>query len=171
MDLQTLCIIVIIGGAVTMLIKAMAAAAKKPAPRRRKLPKGTLALDDALGKINETIRIVQDMLGERAPGRRDPGGARFYIAYLVGITREVAKMNGVPYGPALETPIRMEIIRLGVPNAGGDGLMRLLISEEGQNGLASGELDGQEACSGSYKGPYFSRIVTYFENAAVSDDE
>ncbi len=171
MDLQTLCIIVIIGGAIAMLVRATASAAKRPTVQRHRLPKETIALDDALGKVNETVRIVQELLGTRAPGRRDPGGTRFYIAYLIGVAREIAKMNGVAYGPALETPIRMEMIRLGIAEGGPEALARLLASEEGENGLASGELDGRDACAGNYAGPYFARIQSYFESAAVSDDD
>jgi len=169
-DLQTLCIVIIIGGAVAMLVRAVSTAAKRPQARRRRRAPATLALDDALGKLNETIRIIQSMPDVRSPGRHDPAGTRFYIAYLVGIAREVAKMNGVAYGPALETPVRMEIIRLGVPG-GADAMRRLLATDEGANGLAAGELDGAEACAPNGRGPYFQRIRSYFADVSVSDDE
>lgn len=172
MDLQTLCIVLILAGVVAMLIRAIVSAGRKPAPRpariRRRHPSAAFALDDALDKVNETIRILHETLGERAPGRRDPDGARFYIAYLGGVAREIAKMNRVPYGPALETPIRMEIIRLGLSGANGsDAMTRVLTSDAGQQGFAAGELDGIEACDPNFRGEYFSRIQTYFTDAEV----
>lgn len=173
MDLQTLCIFLILAGVVAMLVRAIFAAGKKPKAQAvrttKKLPSAAFALDDALDKVNETIRILQDTLGNYAPGRHDPDGAKFYIAYLTGITHEVAKMNRVPYGPALETPIRMEVIRLGLDghSGGGGAMSRILLSESGQQGLAAGELDGIEACDPNFRGAYFSRIQTYFADAEV----
>lgn len=134
----------------------------------RKPPPGAFALDDALDKVNETIRILQQTLGERLPGRRNPEGGRFYIAYLVGITREIARMNKVAYGPALETPIRMELIRLGIDGTdSSDTMIRIMRSEEGQHGLTAGEMDGAEACHPNFKGDYFSRIQSYFADSKV----
>lgn len=172
MDLQTLCIVLILAGVAAMMIRAIVTAGRKPAPKtvrmRRRHPSAAFALDDALDKLNETIRILQDTLGDRAPNRRDPDGARFYIAYLGGIAREIAKMNRVPYGPALETPIRMEIIRLGLGGSGaGDAMARILASDAGQQGLAAGELDGIEACDPNFRGTYFARIQTYFTDVEV----
>ncbi len=173
MDLQTLCIIVILAGVVVMILRAIVAAGRKPQARparvRKKLPNAAFALDDSLDKVNETIRILQDTLGTHAPGRHDPEGAKFYIAYLAGITHEVAKMNRVPYGPALETPIRMEIIRLGLGAnvSGSDALSRVLATDSGQQGYAAGELDGIDACDPHFRGVYFSRIQTYFTDAAL----
>ncbi len=172
MDLQILAIIVILGGVVAMLIRTMLRAARTPAPPRtttlRRLPPGTFALDDALEKVNETTRILQESLGPRAPGRADPEGGRFYVAYLVGVAREIAKMNEVAYGPALETPIRMELIRLGLAEGDNDMVMaKLLATHEGQQGLAAGELDGRDACNPNYQGPYFGRIQSYFQDTGV----
>lgn len=173
MDLQTLCIFLILAGVVVMMVRAIVAAGRKPQTKsvrvRKKMPSAAFALDDALDKVNETIRILQDTLGTYAPGRHDPEGAKFYIAYLTGITHEIAKMNRVPYGPALETPIRMEIIRLGISgNTGGsDALSRVLATDSGQQGYAAGELDGIDACDPDFRGTYFSRIQTYFADAQV----
>ena len=172
MDLQTLCIVIILGAAVWMLVRAMIAAGrtnamgqKRPA---KKAPAGALALNDALDKLNETVRILQQGLGDQAPGRNDPSGRRFYIAYLVGIAREIAKMNRVAYGPALETPIRMEMIRLGIGiGAGSEIMARLMASDEGQQGLIAGEMDGLDACDPIFTGPYFARILSYFTDAEV----
>jgi hypothetical protein len=108
------------------------------------------------------------MLGDDAPGRRNPDGGRFYIAYLIGISREIARMNKVAYGPALETPIRMELIRLGMDGTdSSDAMVRIMRSEEGQHGLAAGELDGAEACHPNFQGEYFSRIQSYFADSKV----
>lgn len=172
MDPQTLCIVAILTGVVAMLLRAILAAGKqRPLPAKRmvkRAPAAAFALDDALDKLNETIRILHDTLGPRSPGRRDPEGARFYIAYLVGIAREIAKMNRVAYGPALETPVRMELIRLGMnAQGGGEAIARILSLDEGQQGLAAGEMDGAEACNPSYRGAYFARIQTYFTDAQV----
>ena len=171
MDLQTLCIVVILASVVTMLVRAMLNNAKprsKSVAGNRKPPPGAFALDDALDKINETIRILQHMLGDDAPGRRNPDGGRFYIAYLIGISREIARMNKVAYGPALETPIRMELIRLGMDGTdSSDAMVRIMRSEEGQHGLAAGELDGAEACHPNFQGEYFSRIQSYFADSKV----
>lgn len=172
MDLQTLCIVLILAGVVAMLVRAILSAGRRPQsrkkPMRRQAPSGALALDDALDKLNETVRILQEELDERAPGRSDVDGARFYIAYLTGIAREIAKMNRVPYGPALETPIRMEMIRLGLNgSAGVDAMPRILASDAGQQGFAAGELDGIDACDPDYRGTYFERIRTYFIDAPV----
>ena len=172
MDLQTLCIVVILAGVLTMLVRAIMAAGQKrsqPAKRSTKRPPpGAFALDDALDKVNETIRILGESMGEHAPSRRDPDGARFYIAYLTGIAREVAKMNRVAYGPALETPIRMELIRLGMDgNNSNESMARLLATDEGQQGLVAGEMDGAEACNPNYRGEYFSRIRSYFTDTRV----
>lgn len=155
-----------------MLVRAIMSGGKrksrKSAHDSRRPPPGAFALDDALDKVNETIRILQEMLGERAPGRRHPDGGRFYIAYLVGVTREIARMNKVAYGPALETPIRMELIRLGLDGTNStDSMTRIMRSEEGQQGLAAGEMDGAEACHPDYKGDYFSRIKSYFSDFEV----
>lgn len=151
----------------TMLVRAIMSSGKSRSKAAKKSsrrpPPGAFALDDALDKVNETIRILQQMLGNRSPGRRNPDGARFYIAYLVGIAREIARMNKVAYGPALETPIRMELIRLGLDGTDStDAMTRIMRSEEGQQGLAAGELDGAEACHPNFKGEYFSRIGSYF---------
>lgn len=175
MDLQTLSIVVILASVVAMLVRTMMRGIQRPSTTRtstlKKLPAGTFALDDSLDKINETIRILQDTLDTRAPGRSDPDGGRFYIAYLVGIAREVAKMNGVAYGPALETPIRMELIRLDLGSGDSDQVMsKLMASSEGQQGLAAGELDGREACDPAFKGIYFERIQTYFQDTGVRGD-
>lgn len=172
MDLQTLCIFVILASIVGMLVRAIVSAGRKPVKRvsrvQRRTPGGAFALDDALDKLNETIRIIHDGLGERTPGRHDPEGARFYIAYLTGIAREIAKMNHVAFGPALETPIRMEVIRLNLDGkSASDAMARLLASDEGQQGLAAGELDGVEACDPNYRGGYFSRIQSYFNDVEV----
>lgn len=173
MDLQTLCIIVILAGVVVMMLRAIVAAGRKPQARpaqvRKKMPNAAFALDDALDKVNETIRILQDTLGNNAPGRHDPEGAKFYIAYLTGVTHEIAKMNRVPYGPALETPIRMEIIRLGLAGTtgGSDSLPRVLATDSGHQGFAAGELDGIDACNPHFRGTYFARIQTYFADAQV----
>lgn len=154
-----------------MLVRAIMSNGKsgsKSASKSRKPPPSAFALDDALDKINETIRILQQMLGDRAPGRRNPDGGRFYIAYLVGITREIARMNKVAYGPALETPIRMELIRLGLDGTDStDAMIRIMRSEEGQHGLTAGEMDGAEACHPNFKGDYFSRIESYFSDSKV----
>ncbi len=154
-----------------MLVRAIMSNGKsrsKSANGRHKPPPGAFALDDALDKINETVRILQQMLGERAPGRRNPDGGRFYIAYLVGITREIARMNKVAYSPAVETPIRMELIRLGLDGTdSSEAMVRIMRSEEGQHGLAAGELDGAEACYPEFKGEYFSRIQSYFADSKV----
>lgn len=170
MDLQTLCIVIILGAVVAMLVRAIFAAGmdKANALKKSKPLPGAVALDDALDKLNETVRIVQQNLGDKAPGRRDPSGARFYIAYLVGIAREIAKMNQIAYGPALETPIRMEMIRLGISGKDtGETIARLLASDEGEHGLVAGEMDGGEACDPAFKGEYFSRIRTYFQDTPV----
>jgi hypothetical protein len=172
-DLQTLCIVVILGAAVFMLVRAMFVAGKseprvvRTSSSSKPLP-GAFALNDALDKLNETVRILQDGLGEQAPGRADPSGRRFYIAYLVGIAREIAKMNRVAYGPALETPIRMEMIRLGIGvGASSEIMARLIASEEGQQGLVAGEMDGVDACDPDFNGTYFARILSYFTDAQV----
>jgi len=172
LDLQTLCIVVILAGVITMLARAMLNAGKTRARMKRrtisKPPPGAFALDDALDKLNETIRILQRDLGDQAPGRQDPAGLRFYIAYLVGIAREIARMNKIAYGPALETPIRMEMIRHNISSTGGsDALARILGSDEGQQGLIAGEMDGADACDPGYDGPYFGRILSYFTDAQV----
>lgn len=172
LDLQTLCIVVILAGVITMLVRAMMTAGTSRTKARRrtvsKPPPGVFALDDGLDKLNETIRILQRDLGDQAPGRNDPGGLRFYIAYLVGIAREIARMNKIAYGPALETPIRMEMIRHGISSSGsGDAMARLLSSDEGQQGLIAGEMDGVDACDPNYEGPYFGRILSYFTDAQV----
>ncbi len=173
MDLQTLSIVLILGGVVAMLVRTMLAAGRRRAkPRQvRKIKRpsgGAFALDDALDKLNETIRILDDTLAERAPTRGDAEGARFYAAYLVGVAREVARMNRIAYGPALETPIRMELIRLGLSgNSSGDALARILATDEGQQGLIAGEMDGVEACDPDFRGTYFARIQTYFTDAQV----
>ena len=172
MDLQTLCIVIILGAAVWMLVRAMIAAGRTNAMGRKrtanKAPAGALALNDALDKLNETVLILQQGLGDQAPGRNDPSGRRFYIAYLVGIAREIAKMNRVAYGPALETPIRMEMIRLGIGiGAGSEIMARLMASDEGQQGLIAGEMDGLDACDRTFTGPYFARILSYFTDAEV----
>ena len=136
--------------------------------RGHRPPPSAFALDDALDKINETIRILQQLLGDCAPGRRNPDGGRFYIAYLAGITREVARMNKVAYGPALETPIRMELIRLGLDGTdSNDAMIRIMRSEEGQHSLAAGEMDGAEACNPDFNGDYFSRVQSYFADSKV----
>lgn len=172
MDLQTLCIVVILGAAVLMLVRAMFEAGKTaPRVNRRAASKplpGAFALDDALDKLNETVRILQHALAEQAPGRADPSGRRFYIAYLVGIAREIAKMNKIAYGPALETPIRMEMIRLGIGvGASREIMARLIASDEGQQGLIAGEMDGADACDPNFSGTYFARILSYFTDAQV----
>lgn len=172
LDPQTLCIVAILTGVVALLMRAIMAAGKvraRPVKRMiKRPPAGAFALDDALDKLNETIRILHDTLGPRAPGRRDPEGARFYIAYLIGIAREIAKMNRIAYGPALETPVRMELIRLGMQSQGsGEAIARILSLDEGQQGLAAGELDGVDACNPSYRGPYFARIQSYFTDVQV----
>lgn len=180
MDLQTLCIVVILAAMVTMLVRALLAAGKsharaggksRSAGRKRQAAKplpGAFALDDALDKLNETVRILQRDLGDQAPGRSDPSGLRFYIAYLVGIGREIAKMNKIAYGPALETPIRMEMIRHGISGGNGSDVMaRILASDEGQQGLIAGEMDGADACDPDYTGEYFVRILSYFTDAQV----
>jgi hypothetical protein len=171
LDLQTLCIVVILASVVTMLVRAIMSNGKsrsKSSKGRHKPPPGAFALDDALDKINETIRILQQLLGDRAPGRRNPDGGRFYIAYLVGVTREIARMNKVAYGPAVETPIRMELIRLGLDGTdSSEAMVRIMRSEEGQHGLAAGEMDGTEACHPEFKGEYFSRIQSYFVDSKV----
>lgn len=154
-----------------MLVRAIMSNGKsrsKSSNGSRKPPPGAFALDDALDKINETIRILQQILGDRAPGRRNPDGGRFYIAYLVGITREISRMNKVAYGPAVETPIRMELIRLGLDGTDStEAMIRIMRSEEGQHGLAAGELDGAEACNPNYQGDYFSRVQSYFADSKV----
>ncbi len=175
MDLQTLSIVVILASVVAMLVRTMMRSVRRPSQPRtstlKRLPAGAFALDDSLDKINETIRILQDTLGACAPGKADPDGGRFYIAYLVGIAREVAKMNGVAYGPALETPIRMELIRLGLGSGDSDKTMaKLMASAEGQQGLAAGELDGGDACDPAFRGVYFERIQTYFQDTGVRGD-
>lgn len=172
MDLQTLCIVVILAAMVTMLVRALLNAgntrAKSRRPKAAKPLPGAFALDDALDKLNETIRILQRDLGDQAPGRSDPSGLRFYIAYLVGIAREIAKMNRIAYGPALETPIRMEMIRHGISGGNGNDVMaRILASDEGQQGLIAGEMDGADACDPDYSGAYFARILSYFTDAQV----
>ena len=172
MDLQTLCIVVILAAMVWMLVRALFAAGNtrskaKRRPASKPLP-GAFALDDALDKLNETVRILQHDLGEQAPGRSDPSGLRFYIAYLVGVAREIARMNKIAYGPALETPIRMEMIRHGITaSTGSDVMARILASDEGQQGLIAGEMDGADACDPDYKGTYFMRILSYFTDAQV----
>ncbi len=169
MDLQTLCIVIILTAMVMMLMRALLAAGKtRKRPKRVAPPPGAFALDDALDKLNETVRILQRDLGEQAPGRSDPSGLRFYIAYLVGVAREIARMNKIAYGPALETPIRMEMIRLGITgSSGGDVMARILASDEGQQGLIAGEMDGADACDPDYSGGYFTRILSYFTDAQV----
>ncbi len=170
MDLQTLCIVVILAAMVWMLMRALLAAGR---PRKRRKaaaapPPGAFALDDALDKLNETVRILQRDLGEQAPGRSDPSGLRFYIAYLVGVAREIARMNKIAYGPALETPIRMEMIRHGISaSSNSDVMARILASDEGQQGLIAGEMDGADACDPNYSGTYFVRILSYFTDAQV----
>ena len=172
MDLQTLCIFVILAAMVTMLVRALLNAgnnrAKSRRPKAAKPLPGAFALDDALDKLNETIRILQRDLGDQAPGRSDPSGLRFYIAYLVGVAREIAKMNKIAYGPALETPIRMEMIRHGRSGGNGNDVMvRILASDEGQQGLIAGEMDGADACDPDYSGTYFARILSYYTDAQV----
>ncbi|MBO6519435.1 MAG: hypothetical protein JJ900_00980 [Rhodospirillales bacterium] len=172
MDLQTVCIVAILAAMIAMLVRAMLNAGKARTKVKKravsKPPPGAFALDDALDKLNETVRILQRDLGDQAPGRNDPGGLRFYIAYLVGVAREIAKMNKIAYGPALETPIRMEMIRHGISSStGGDAMARLLASDEGQQGLIAGEMDGVDACDPNYDGPYFARILSYFTDAEV----
>lgn len=170
MDLQTLCIVVILAAMVWMLVRALLAAGKpkRHAKRTAAPPPGAFALDDALDKLNETVRILQNDLGEQAPGRGDPSGLRFYIAYLVGIAREIARMNKIAYGPALETPIRMEMIRHGISaSSGSDVMARILASDEGQQGLIAGEMDGADACDPNFDGVYFMRVLSYFTDAQV----
>jgi len=173
LDLQTFCIVVILGGIVFMLVRTMLAAGRKRAKPRQvqkiKRPSGgAFALDDALDKLNETIRILDETLADRAPTRGDAEGARFYVAYLVGVAREIARMNRIAYGPALETPIRMELIRFGISGGStGDALARILATDEGQQGLTAGEMDGVEACNPDFRGTYFARIQTYFTDAQV----
>lgn len=154
-----------------MLVRAIMSNGKsrsKSTKGAHKPPPGAFALDDALDKINETVRILQQTLGERMPGRRNPDGGRFYIAYLIGITREIARMNKVAYGPALETPVRMELIRLGLDGTDStEAIVRIMRAEEGQHGLAAGEMDGAEACNPNFKGDYFSRIQSYFADSKV----
>jgi hypothetical protein len=142
-DLQTLCIVIILTAMVMMLMRALLAAGKtRKRPKRVAPPPGAFALD--------------------------PSGLRFYIAYLVGVAREIARMNKIAYGPALETPIRMEMIRLGITgSSGGDVMARILASDEGQQGLIAGEMDGADACDPDYSGGYFTRILSYFTDAQV----
>ena len=76
MDLQTLSIVVILGGIVFMLVRTMLAEGRKRAKPRQaqkiKRPSGgAFALDDALDKLNETIRILDEALADRAPTRGD----------------------------------------------------------------------------------------------------
>ena len=86
LDLQTLCIFVIIGAALTMLLRAIVSAGKSKTTTKlkviRKSVPSSVALNDALDKLNETVRILQHNLGDEAPGRHDPQGARFYICLL-----------------------------------------------------------------------------------------
>ena len=172
LDLQTLCIFVIIGAALTMLLRAIVSAGKSKTTTKlkviRKSVPSSVALNDALDKLNETVRILQHNLGDEAPGRHDPQGARFYIAYLIGVSRQVAVMNQIAYGPAIETPVRMEMIRLGISGKShGQAIAKLLASDEGQQGLIAGEMDGADACDPNFDGPYFARILSYFSDAQV----
>ena len=60
-------------------------AGRPHAPRRPGGAKAStddaLQLDDALDKLNETIRLILDELGPQAPSRYDAAGIQFYIAY------------------------------------------------------------------------------------------
>ena len=78
-------------------------------------------------------------------------------------------MNGIAYGPRLETPVRMEMIRLGIVSGAAktDVLARILASDEGYAGLSAGEADGRDACDARFSGPYFSRVYERFTNTAV----
>jgi len=172
LDLQILCIFIITGAALMMLLRAIVTAGKPKIPSPRNIIGKSVAdsvgLDDALDKLNETVRILQHNLGDEAPGRHDPHGARFYIAYMIGVTRQVAVMNQIAYGPAIETPVRMEMIRLGIRGGSHDEAMAMLLaSDEGQQGLIAGEMDGADACDRNYNGPYFARILSYFTDAQV----
>jgi len=64
--------------------------------------------------------------------------------------------------------VRMEMIRLGISGKShGQAITKLLASDEGQQGLIAGEMDGADACDPNFDGPYFARIMSYFTDAQV----
>ena len=125
-------------------------------------------LKDSVWKVNKTIEMFRSNLDSTKLAVGQDRYTHYYIGYLFEIARAISKRNQVEFSSAFQLPIVVEASRLC-----GHGekdlhsteqlIARILASEAGQQGVADGKIDGDYAVNAFSGGPYFERIITYFQ--------
>ena len=125
-------------------------------------------LKDSVWKVNKTIEMFRNNLDHDKLVAGQDKYTYYYIGYLSEIARAISKRNQIEFSSAFQLPIVIEACRLC--GSGGDDLrsteqlmVRILASEAGQQGAADGKVDGDYAVNSYSGGPYFEKIIAYFQ--------
>ena len=131
-------------------------------------------LQDSVWKVNKTIEMFRANLDNTKLVAGQDEYTYYYIGYLIEIARAISKRNQIEFSSAFQLPILVEAHRLC---GHGDKdlhsteqlMVRILGSEAGQKGVADGEVDGDYAVNSYSGGPYFEKIIAYFQSCTKPD--
>ena len=125
-------------------------------------------IKDSVWKVNKTIAMFRSNLDNNKLAAGQDKYTYYYIGYIFEIARAISKRNQIEFSSAFQLPVLVEAYRLC--GRGEEDLRsteqlvgHILASEAGQKGAADGKIDGDYAVNSFSGGPYFKKIIAYFQ--------